>query len=36
MLAQLLGKARGAGEKDMFETIRTMYTAEKGLAESWK
>ena len=29
MLAQLLSKARDAGEKDMFETIRIMYKAEK-------
>jgi len=32
MLAQLFGKARNAGEIDMFETIRIMYKAERDSA----
>jgi|GEM_PF-5164052 len=32
MLAQLFGKTRDAGEKDMLETIRAMYKIENGLA----
>jgi len=32
MLAQLLGKARNAGDIDMLETIRIMYKAERASA----